>query len=169
MKIFGIGLSRTGTTSLTSALQQVGINLIHYPHSKQQLYQSRDGACDIPVIPFYKDLDKTFPGSKFIYTIRDKESWLKSCERHVTRKTAGKNFPEWQRNIRLAVYGCIDWDEEKYSQTYDKHDQDVKQYFKDRPHDLLTIDIVGGESPETLKQFLNITKDFTFPHMNKRK
>ena len=31
MKVFGIGLSRTGTTSLTAALSMLGINVVHYP------------------------------------------------------------------------------------------------------------------------------------------
>lgn len=33
-KVFGIGLSRTGTTSLGTALNQLGIKTIHYPHDE---------------------------------------------------------------------------------------------------------------------------------------
>ena len=72
-RFFGIGLSRTGTTSLTQAFKILGYVFYHYP-SEQQLFNLRDGqgACDIPVVRYYKKLDKMFPGTKFINTIREK-------------------------------------------------------------------------------------------------
>ena len=82
MKIFGIGLSRTGTTSLAHALREVKINIIHYPTESQLFNPKSDGACDIPVIVHYKELDKKFPKSKFVYTIREKEEWLTSMENY---------------------------------------------------------------------------------------
>lgn len=36
-KIFGIGLSRTGTTSLKQVLEDFGFNIIHYPTKKNYL------------------------------------------------------------------------------------------------------------------------------------
>ena len=32
--------------------------------------------------PFYAQLDRAFPGSKFILTVREKEAWLRSAEVH---------------------------------------------------------------------------------------
>ena len=76
-KIWCLGLSRTGTTTLSEVLNRVGYRHIHYPTDEQMLDMNNDGCGDIPVIPVYKELDRRFPNSKFIYTIRDKESWLK--------------------------------------------------------------------------------------------
>ena len=76
MKIFGLGLSRTGTTTLAETLKLVGYDVIHYPSHNQLFSENNNGATDIPVIPHYKELDKRFPNSKFVYTIRDKQEWL---------------------------------------------------------------------------------------------
>ena len=103
-KIFGVGLSRTGTTSLNRALQILGINSMHFPCDKttrQELYeffarQSQgmpiapsislsalnycDAITDTPACCIYKSLDVVYPNVKFILTIRDKTSWLNSRE-----------------------------------------------------------------------------------------
>jgi hypothetical protein len=42
-KIFGIGLSRTGTLSLTSALQVLGIETEHYPNDLQTQEELKRG------------------------------------------------------------------------------------------------------------------------------
>ena len=75
-KIFGIGYSKTGTTSLTKALRILGYNALHFPihtmkHSSEKLnlrYEKlwRQAYSDTPIPLFYKELDKRFPGSKFI-------------------------------------------------------------------------------------------------------
>ena len=168
-KIYGIGLSRTGTMSLTEALKQAGIIIKHFPHNKEQVFdKNQQGASDISIIPFYKKLDKAFPGSKFIYTFREKESWLESIENHLARRIP-KTLTSWHRFVRMEVYGCLDFDKNKYSEAYERHDIDVREYFKDRPQDLLIVNVVGGENTESLKQFLNISKDITYPHINRKK
>ena len=60
-KIFGIGLSRTGTTSLTHALDGAGIHINHYPNEIELFDPRSQGASDIPVAIHYKKLDVTFP------------------------------------------------------------------------------------------------------------
>ncbi|MBC6421767.1 MAG: hypothetical protein GDA43_03165 [Hormoscilla sp. SP5CHS1] len=82
MKVFGIGLSRTGTKSLTEALNMLGINVVHYPNDETTLQEliagnyefsllnSWDGITDITVAPYYAQLDKIYPDSKFILTVR---------------------------------------------------------------------------------------------------
>lgn len=153
-KIFAIGLSKTGTNSLVDALKHWGINLLHYPsYANINTPQNVDGMADIPTVRFYKDLDRKCPGSKFVYMIRDKEEWLDSCEKHLKRRppsTLGK----WGNENRLAVYGTLYFDREKFSQVYDIHDYDVRDYFKDREDDLLIINICAGEGWHELATFL---------------
>src|SRR5205085_2716068 len=92
-KIFGIGLSRTGTTSLTQALELLGYRTVHGPadHVTQlefyeffatgsqgvhlSVLKEHDALTDAPVCCLYRALDKAYPGSKFILTIREKQSW----------------------------------------------------------------------------------------------
>jgi Sulfotransferase domain/UDP-glucoronosyl and UDP-glucosyl transferase len=95
-KVFGIGLSRTGTSSLTQALNILGYKAIHFPHdnvTRAELYrffasgsgrlslsllQEADAITDTPACCVYKALDQGYPGSKFILTVLS-ESDHKMC------------------------------------------------------------------------------------------
>ena len=51
---------------------------------------------------------------------------------------------------------------------HEKHDNDVKEYFKDRPNDLLVLNIIGGDTPDKLWSFIGLhNPPKTFPHSNK--
>jgi hypothetical protein len=176
-KVFGIGLSRTGTKSLTSALHALGISVAHYPDDETtlreliegnydfSLLQKLDGITDITVSAFYPQLDKLFPGSKFILTVRDKESWLKSMKKHWSGRPAFADEEEIsfskqthmniRRLLRAAVYGCYEFNEERLSYVYDQHYKNVMEYFKSRPESLLVLDICGGQGWNQLCSFLN--------------
>lgn len=92
-KVFCIGLSHTGTKSLTSALELLGCRAVHYPLDRQtyrELSTGRfrlsildrfDAVADITVAPYFKDLDRAWPGSKFILTTRDRGAWLASMQK----------------------------------------------------------------------------------------
>ena len=166
-KIFGIGLSRTGTTTLTHVLKDLGYNIVHYPRSEKEI-QNTDGATDIPVTVRYKELDKMYPGSKFIYTIRNREQWIESIVPYLGRKKTWKGFPQTQVNIRTQMYGDPFPNAEQAALAYDKHDKDVREYFKGREQDLLILDIVGGDTVDMLTDFLGCSSIGTnqFPVYN---
>src|SRR5207237_3908 len=48
VKVFGIGLSRTGTTSLTRALELLGYRAKHYPTAESH-FEEYDALTDTPV------------------------------------------------------------------------------------------------------------------------
>jgi len=169
-KIFGVGLSRTGTTSLAQALDNIGFNVIHYATNKETLFSTKGGgSCDIPTAAHYKELDKKFPNSKFVYTVRDKDNWLTSMEKYLKHKQ-GRILGQWQTQNRIAIYGQVEFDKKVFSSKYDEHDRDVRTYFKGRD-DLLILNICGGDALTKLINFLEVTNDKTskFPHENKRK
>ncbi len=64
-KVFGIGLSKTGTKSLVKALKILGYKSVHYPRNLNVL-KNYDAAADISVAHAFKELDKKYPKSKFI-------------------------------------------------------------------------------------------------------
>jgi hypothetical protein len=100
----------------------------------------------------FKELDKTFPGSKFILTERDKKSFAKSYINYFE----GTEFEKSPDEV------------DEILEKYEKHNQDVKDYFKDRPDDLLVIDVIGGEGWEKLCPFLDKpVPSQPFPHKNK--
>ncbi|MEO1040248.1 MAG: sulfotransferase family protein [Pseudomonadota bacterium] len=173
-KVFGLGLSRTGTRSLTSGLQILGYDTSHYPidedtytelaHGQYDLtiLKYYDGITDITTAPYYQQLDKAYPGSKFILTVRDKESWLRSCRNHWFNRPAFKATEDpdeethllMRQLLRAAVYGCYNFVPERFRWVYDRHISEVKAYFKDRPEDLLVLDVCSGEGFEKLAPFL---------------
>ncbi len=172
-KVFGIGLSRTCTKSLTMALNILGINAIHYPDDETtfeelstgkynfSVLNDYDGITDITVAPFYAHLDKLYPNSKFILTMRNKDAWLESLETHWENRPAFADRHEREthmkirRFLRAAVYGSYTFQRERMAYVYDLHYQNVLNYFKDRPKSLLIMDIPAGESWAKLCPFLN--------------
>lgn len=173
MKIFAIGLSRTGTRSLTEALKRLGYRIAHYPVDRKtfreltagqyrlSILDEFDGISDITSVPFFPQLDKHYPGSKFILTVRDRESWLRSMENHFRYNPLSYLVPDllterkMRRFLRAAVYGCYTFNRERMSYVYDLHHERVREYFKDDLHRLLVIDIVSGQGWETLCPFLD--------------
>lgn len=171
-KVFGIGLSRTGTKSLTLALNILGISVIHYPNNaatyhdlvtgnyKFSVLKDFQGITDITVVPYYAQLDKLFPGSKFILTTRDRKEWLNSMENHWRDKhiledgEIGSTQMQVRRFLRAAVYGIYTFDRERLGYIYDLHHKNVAEYFSDRPEDLLVINICQGEGWDKLCPFL---------------
>ena len=160
-KIFCIGYWKTGTNSIWKALIILGyragklIRLAKEPKEGwiEYLKESKyDAFTDDPMSFIYKDLDKAFPNSKFILTIRDKKSFAKSYVNYF-KGTAFEKSPE---------------EVDEVLEKYDKHNKDVKDYFKDRSDQLLVINVIGGEGWEKLCPFLNKpTPNKDFPHKNK--
>ncbi len=67
--------------------------------------------------------------------------------------------------LRAAVYGCYSFVPERFSWVYDQHVRNVMEYFKDRPDDLLVLDICNGEGFEKLAEFLGRPEpNEPFPH-----
>jgi hypothetical protein len=167
-KIFGIGLSRTGTTSLHRALTLLGYRSIHCPRLDQveQLIQEHDAAVDTPIACQFRELDARYPGSLFILTIRDYRQWLES-----TRWLFSGPPPvtKWKQELRLKTYGVLTWDRRTFLASYHRHLDSVLEYFEDRPEALLTLDITAGENWEKLCSFLGVpVPDVEFPFENAR-
>ena len=153
-KIFGIGLSRTGTKSLAAALRILGYNAVHFPPLTQlyELVDSHDAATDTTVACRYKELDRRYPDSKFILTVRDESSWLISAERHFKRAAV---FAPWVAEVRTSLYGAVEWDHGTFRTAFRTHNEEVVSYFRASPERLLIMDIAGGDGWPHLCRFLN--------------
>ncbi len=167
-KIFGIGLSKTGTTSLTKALEYFGYKAKHNPrpHILYEMVDKYDALTDISISSNYKTLDERYPNSKFILTIRDMKPWLKSCHFELSKE---KKPNEWRAENRLKTYGTVNWDRRKFKKAHKRHIKDVMEYFKDRPEDLLVLDTFNERNKwKKLCNFLNKEiPDIEFPHKRK--
>ena len=153
-KVFGIGLSRTGTTTLADALQKLGYKTVHVQRPSQ--IDAFEASTDTPVSARYRLLDKRYPNSKFILTTRDIESWLASCEKwwYDLSTIKDKEIALEFAFCRGALYGVDYFDREIYREAYHRHVNGVREYFRDRPNDLLEINITAGDGFEKICPFL---------------
>jgi Sulfotransferase domain len=126
----------------------------------------------MPIADQFEFLDRKYPSSKFIYTVRHHDEWLRSCKRHWSKwHDNGRDMRPEVIELLRRLYGTVDFDADLFAEAYDRHEAKVLSYFRDRPDDLLTIDICSkGEGWEPLCSFLGQTvPDGAFPHENKRK
>lgn len=151
-KIFCIGLSGTGTRSLHRAMRLLGLSSCHYPQSLED-FARHQVLLDIPVACRYRELDIMFPGSRFILTTRELESWLDNR----SRKPPDRTPPSlWVQENRLRTYGVPAFDRELYRVRHKQYHDGVHEYFKDRPGDLMVMSVVEGDGWDKLCPFLGV-------------
>ncbi len=179
MKIFGIGLMKTGTVSCAEALRLLGYSVAHFDELRAIMEETggwlagdfrtdwltkHDAVFDNPVPGIFTQLDKKYPHSKFILTTRDLDSWLESCRKYLSAVPAGY---EYRKLVRTAVYGMFDFNEERWREIYEQHHKKVREYFKDRPEALLEVKISEGEGWEKLCPLLGKpVPQVPFPKIN---
>ncbi|MFB0982289.1 MAG: sulfotransferase [Alteromonadaceae bacterium] len=165
-KIFIIGLPRSGTTSICSAMLELGYSVAHTAYT-QKTFDNAQVIADTPIFADYKQLDSFYPNSKFIYLSRSSAKWLPSIKQllqrmyiNVTREDGGFNTIIkrcYQSTFSPFTLENIENDE-FLTQSYLKHSDDVQQYFSKRAQDLLTIDISEATSYQKLLSFLSLQK-----------
>jgi hypothetical protein len=173
-KIFIIGLPRTGTTSVSAALLDYGFKVAHTAYTKRA-FELADVISDAPCFCDYKELDKLFPGSKFVYLERSLEYWIPSIQMLVKKMlpeldpTGGYLHPVLKRsfNTIFALSTTRDLNEAHFTQCYLNHQNAISDYFSGR-NDLLKINISDYGSLRSLLGFLGINDlgSNAFPHLN---
>jgi hypothetical protein len=176
-RVFGIGLSKTGTTTLHGAFEVLGLRSVHYPSPEAMaagdyaMFDDLDAGTDISVTACYQDLDRRYPGSRFVLTVRALEPWLASVERHFAARNQRNYDGDSPAGIvRERVFGRRDFDRAWFAQVPARHEATVRQYFQSRPADLLVMDITAGDGWDALCPFLGLsTPAAPFPHLHKQK
>jgi SAM-dependent methyltransferase len=165
-KVFGVGLSKTGTVSLTTALAGLGFKAKHFPAALDilRVAEAYDALTDSSLCQYLEILDRLYPGAKFVLTVREEERWLDSCRRHWAGRKP--RTPGWEWNRRV-VYGVLEYNEVVFRRVYHEYNRRVLDYFDGRDDKLLVLNIAGGEGYEQLCPFLNLpVSDKPFPHRN---
>jgi hypothetical protein len=175
-KIFGIGLNKTGTTTLGECGKILGYRCVSgckelledvvlrrdFSRVKQMVGEN-DFFEDWPWPLIYEELDQMFPRSRFILTVRrDSMAWLDSLKRHSMRthptghcrKLAyGYNFPHRREKEHLEFYL--------------QHNENVRRYFAGRDDNFIEICWEKGDGFEKLCRFLGKdVPDVPLPHAN---
>lgn len=119
-----------------------------------------DAFQDNPWPILFKELDRSFPGSRFILTTRPIDRWLSSVVKHFGKE----NTP-----MRKWIYGVGHpvGHEKVYADRYEAHYAEVYNYFKERPKDLLTFPLTEGAGWKELCPFLGKQiPEAPFPKLN---
>lgn len=183
-RVFGIGMHKTGTTSLAKALTRLGFRCAHWPsaHWAKRVYndvasagssallERTSAAADMPIGLLFRELDAAYPGSKFVLTVRNEWDWLASVERHFSPDN--KFFQSWNSDpfshrLHTLLYGRKRFDRDVFLARYRRHNTEVKEYFRGRRGDLLEFDITQGGDWHELCAFLRVpVPRGTYPREN---
>lgn len=174
--IIGLGLSRTGTTSLCKALELMGMHALHggagldwFQSELPPLPPGTDALIESPLARWFRAADAAYPDARFILTTRAKDRWLASVKWWLHRSPTPKPGSRWF-HLRLLMLECVRFNEAVLSHTYDEHYESVLRYFDGRD-DLLVIDIAGTPGAELWQSLSRLTgrsvPDATFPHLNR--
>jgi hypothetical protein len=188
MKVFCIGLSKTGTRSLHDALGILGLRSVHWggpdlasavqrgPEIRaaveRALAEGRPLLDDLEEADAYSDiealshsfdvLDRQYPGSRFILTVRPLDEWLRSRRQHVEANQAMRARGEYDGTF-------LEVDLEGWRAEAIAHEARVRAHFAARPDDLLVMDISAGDGWELLCPFLGVpVPDVPFPRRGER-
>jgi hypothetical protein len=160
-KVFGIGLNKTATRSMASAMRLLGYRTLHKGDVATSQLVDRAATEGVPLLTYigdrfdayfdvqgivtrFAELDHQYPDSKFILTTRDVDGWLASREKHaIANQTRGGYTDDF------AVV-----DEEAWIAEREAHHAAVEAYFAGRSN-LLVMDLVAGEGWERLAPFLD--------------
>jgi len=180
-KVFCIGFQKTGTSSLSKALQALGftvgdaIGVLNQTVDWQakdprpeivekvlSVVAGMDALQDSPCAFLYPELDAAHPGAKFILTTRNTADWLESYRRF---------FPDQNNPLRRWMYGVerLSGNEARYREVYEAQTAEIMTYFAGRPDDLLVMDLGKGDGWLELVTFLGKSALKPFPHANKHK
>jgi hypothetical protein len=143
---------------------------------------------DIPFsLPYtYVAMDQAFPNSKFILTVRDSpEQWYNSITKFHAKKWGKEGRVPTKEDLQNAtyIYKGSPWhtnrlifktpEEDPYekqvlNEFYIQYNKGVIEYFKQRPKDLLVLNVAEKGAYKMLCEFLNIeNQKENFPWENK--
>lgn len=179
LKIFGIGLNKTGTTTLAKCLEMLGFEK-HLSCRNDLLEKYRLGNIeevlkvaddyrtfeDWPWPLIYKELyDRYRESALFILTVRKSpDKWVESLKNHSLR-----THPV-HHSRRLAYgYDYPHGFEEEHKLMYENHNVEVRHFFQTRGagHQLLELCWEAGDGWKKLCEFLALpVPDVPLPHEN---
>ena len=178
-RIFCIGLNKTGTSSFHEAMTMLGYRSLHWggPEVRANVEASKtageplvsrldpvyDAFSDIEMLAKNFDrLDRDYPGSRFVLTVRPIDDWIDSRRRHVEKNVKRADAGEYSGDF-LRV------DERKWRRKWKRHLRRVRNHFEGRS-DFVEVDITAGPGWEPFCRLLGVPEPAEdFPWENKYK
>lgn len=179
IKLFGIGLNKTGTSTLGACARLLGFR--HVSCRRDLLIRLRQGSldelfavCDAhdsfedwPYPLAYRELFERYgDGARYVLTVRrSPEAWLRSLKNHAL-------LTQPDAHCRLLAYGHAypHGFEREHLAFYERHNAEVVAFFRERgaSHLLATLCWEEGHGwPELCRLLGEPVPDLPFPHANR--
>tara|TARA_R100000234_G_scaffold12058_1_gene6697 strand:+ start:5258 stop:5863 length:606 start_codon:yes stop_codon:yes gene_type:complete len=157
MKIFNLGMSKTGTTSFYYLMQKLYIKSYHdisiSDHSVDELKKEftlmdcYSGALSHR----YKDIYTAFPDAKYVLTIRDELGWLKSARKQFTYED--HNFSKF-RNYIFGTTKVWELSDKDMLDSYNKINTEIIDFFKNKENFMVLNFINSTDRDKLMKELL---------------
>src|SRR5579863_786748 len=148
LKVVGSGLGRTGTKSLQSALNMLGLGPCHHmvevfahPESAKLWIEAAKGrpdweaifagyqsVVDYPGAQFWRELTAYYPHAKVLHTVRDPDQWFESTQATIFAPEGAASRPGPMSeffNIFIGEFGDHIRDRAFMTDYFRKHTQEV--------------------------------------------
>src|SRR6201999_3522802 len=122
LKVVGSGLGRTGTKSLPSALNMLGVGPCHHmvevfahPESRflwmdaaagkpdwDAIFAGYQSMVDYPGAHFWRELADYYPDAKVLHTVRDPDQWFDSTQ--ATIFAPGRSMGDGERGEFFSIF-----------------------------------------------------------------
>ena len=178
LEILGVGLPRTGTSSLAEALRILGYNAIHHAPERIDLatvdqaalaaYNDVDAVTDAPAAYFWSELLDHYPRLRLILTIRDPDRWWESIAHHSWKIYGSHDeaHVRYTRHLHGLLFGTPNINRFLWQKRFTEHNIAVMATAP--RHQLLTLDMTDGMDWEPLCEFLGAeAPDTPFPWRNR--
>jgi hypothetical protein len=183
-KIFCIGMNKTGTTSLATAMEDLGFPMGNQYEAEYFLkdWEKRDfrriishcrHAQFFQDVPFsmpetYKVLDQHFPGSKFILTVRDSpEQWYNSLVSFHTKFWSPDSLPPRREHLEVVDRRYEGWAWDLVRLSYRTTEADLynqKQLTEQYTHYIQEVEGYFQDRPNDLL-ILNVAADDAYEQL----
>jgi Sulfotransferase domain len=188
LKVVGSGLGRTGTKSLQSALNMLGVGPCHHmvevfahPESRflwiaaaagkpdwDAIFAGYQSMVDYPGAHYWRQIAAHYPGAKVLHTVRDPDQWFESTQATIFAPDGPTSrpgpFSEFFATFTSAFGGRLH-DRAFMTDYFRRHTEEVKRTI---PAERLLVYQVG-EGWEPLCKFLGVAVPETpFPSENSR-
>jgi sulfotransferase family protein len=178
LKLFCIGLQKTGLTSLLHLMRECGFDARGNDAEQRRnffrrnydqvlaYYDSADFFCDWPTPLMYKLLyEKYGPRARFILTVRrDARTWFESLKRHNA-------YAHPLKNKHRLVFGRYypHGFEEEHASYYNAHNEEAIRFFRQvgAEHQLLVLRVDQPDAISRISEFVGVPiQRREFPHRN---
>lgn len=199
--VVGVGLQKSSVTSLINALKVLGYKTKQYvpeilsdywtgPEPAVQgkefnvkngfnfkLFDEFTAVTDNPACfkEVYQKIYAEFPNAKFVLTVRDKDKWIDSVERHCNQQMYHRihqnridNYSNYDPDKDIIFscdnVGLVEYlynvpykhlDREAFARKWDSHLSEVREFFRDKPDKLIVLNVDEGSGWKDLCEFLD--------------